>query len=142
AASHPMRSKAPKSKAPMSPRSGSETIDSGRVGTLRFHPAGFGPASGKDGPILKSASTMIATIVVATLPMSSAPLTFRAISTPMVSRPTMKITVGMVVTEPPSPSCTGGGGAARTHEAGVDEADEGDEEADAHRDGGLQLCGH
>ena len=103
-ASTPMRPKAPKSNAPIRPRSGIETIWSGRAGTLRFQPPGFL----KPGPSLKIASAMTARMVVATMPMSSAPLTLRAMSTPMMSRPSTKMTVGMVLIDPPSPSCTGG----------------------------------
>ena len=46
----------------------------------------------------------------------------------------------MVAIEPLSPSWTGGDGAGRGDETGVDEADEGDEQADAHRDRDLQLA--
>ena len=59
----------------------------------------------------------------------------------MVSSPTMKTRVGMEVMEPLSPELDRRAARGGADEAGVDEADEGDEQADADGDGGLELLG-
>ena len=57
-----------------------------------------------------------------------------------MNRPTTNTSSGQLPSEPPMPSSTGVAMAGGDpHEAGVDEADERDEQADADADGGLEL---
>ncbi len=105
AASAPIRSNAPNESCPNRLRSGTETSELGRAGTVRCQPPGFVSDA---GPRCSTDSATIATTVVATSPMSSPPLTLRATRTPMVSSPTTNTSVGTEVIDPPSPSWTGG----------------------------------
>ena len=126
---------------PSSPKSGISTIVLGQVGTLRPQPVGLTtlPVASVWPPILAIASTMIARTVAPTMPMRMAPFTCRTSMTMIASRPTTKTSIGQPARNPPMPSSTGTGPTRLPHEAGVDQADEGDEQADAHADGGLQL---
>ncbi|XYX71183.1 hypothetical protein ACAD37_02068 [Clavibacter nebraskensis] len=58
----------------------------------------------------KTCSTTMAMSVVATMPMRSAPGTRRAMSTPMITRPRMKTTVGSEAMEPSIPRASGEAG--------------------------------
>ncbi len=95
------------------------------------------------GPTSANFCTMPAMIVVATMPIRIAPGTPRAYSVIISSRPMLNTRTGQPARLPPMPSWTGGAPMPRrADEAGVDQADERDEQADAHRDRGLELPRH
>jgi hypothetical protein len=86
---------------------------------------------------------MIARTVVATIEMRIAPLTLRTHRMTTSTRPSTKTKVGHPLSEAVGAELTGTGPVAGApHEAGVDEADQGDEQADADRDGDLELGRH
>ena len=108
AASAPIRSKLPKLNAPTSDRSGIANGEPDSFGTASVQPPGWSTAE----PRCQTDSAITASTVPVTSPIRIPPRTRRASRTPVSSRVTTKIRVGMVVIEPlpPVPSPTGGAG--------------------------------
>ena len=142
AASTPMRPKLPcRLKSPTSDRSGSANGEPDSVGTDRLHPPGFSIAE----PRCQIASMATATSVPATSPMRMPPRTRRTTRTPVSSRVNTNTTRGNGAdrTEAAGAETDGRrGNARRADEAGVDEPDEQEEQADTRGDRELELHRH
>ena len=110
AATTPTLWKEPRSeKCPRVSRCGVSMTFSGMPGTTRFQPVGLTLSPATIGPILPTASTMIAMTVVATIAMRIAPLTFRTQRMTTRIRPSTKTKVGQPLMKPSVPSWTGTG---------------------------------
>ena len=96
--------------SPSVPKSGVSNSLSGQAGTLRFHPCGLTvPSAPTNGPILPTASTMIARIVVTTIERKIAPRTFSTHSTMTRARPKQNTSTGQPSRLPEGPRVTGTG---------------------------------
>ena len=85
-------------------------------------------------------STMMATTVITTIEIRIAPLTPRAYSENISTSPRQNTATGQPWSCPPMPELDRHrAGAGTAHEAGVDQADDREEQADTDRDRDLEL---
>src|SRR5665648_595870 len=134
-ATMPIFSIEPKSeKWPISEKSGILANDSGIFGTTRPHPVGL---SADFSPMVAMASMMTARTVAEAIAIRIAPRTLRTSRIAIRNRPTTNTRIGQ-----PAVDAEAENRYARTDDAGVDQADQGDEQADAHTDRHLELLGH
>ena len=133
--------------SPSVPKSGvvARSPKPGTDGVVSSQPLGLN-TSPKAGPMSRASSRMIATTVVTAIEIRMAPLTLRTHSAMRSSSPIAKTSVGQPWSWPTGAELHGDGRAGDVRdapdEARVDEPDEGDEQADADRDGDLESRGY
>src|SRR5690625_480416 len=106
AATVPIEENAPKENSPSKLRSGA--VQPGIDGATRLQPSGLTlPASSTEGPMLNTASTMLAKMVDTTIPMRMAPGTLRTTRIAVNNSPTINTSTGQPDSSPPMPRPNG-----------------------------------